>query len=161
MDFLIRAKVSLKMSYTILDSQPFPRLEDDSSQARAIVPRVLRLTCTGPEMVPFWNEMAAAGWGDPWNRTDSVPGTLDDDERLRLRAELDVIVARDLYGLSLDEMNFILEGFPTARRYEVEKYGEFRSQRLINELFHSLQPSARTAPIPDADVLVQDRGVLA
>jgi hypothetical protein len=138
MDFLVRAKVGLHMSYSILDSQPFPRLEDDSSQARAIVPRVLRLTCTGPEMVPFWNEMAAAGWCAPWNRADSVPGTLDDDERLRLRAELDVIVARDLYGLSLDEMNFILEGFQTAKKYEVEKYGEFRSGRLINELFLTL-----------------------
>lgn len=138
MDSLIRAKVGLTMSYTILDSQPFPRLADDSSQAQAIVPRVLRLTCTGPEMVQFWNEMASAGWCDPWSREDSVPGTLDEEERLRLRAELDVIVARDLYGLSIDEMNFILEGFPTAKKYEVETYGEFRSWRLINELFPTL-----------------------
>lgn len=41
-------------------------------------------------------------------------------------------------GLSLDEMNFILEGFPTAKKYEIEKYGEFRSGRLINELFPTL-----------------------
>ncbi len=149
MDFIIRQKVGLTMSYTLLDSMPFPRLPKEHAIARPIVERALRLTCTGTEMVPFWNEMAEEGWCEPFESPDDVPGTTDETERLQLRAELDVLVARELYGLTRDEMEYILGTFPTAERYEVAKYGEFRLKRLILELYETLEVKAESATAAD------------
>ncbi|MEX2309819.1 MAG: N-6 DNA methylase [Pirellulales bacterium] len=139
MDFIIRHKVGLTMSYTLLDSMPFPRLASEHRIVKSLVERVLLLSCTGPEMNPFWQHLAEHGWCKPHGASDRAPGALDEDVRLMLRAELDVLVGRDLYGLTRDEMAYILGNFPTAERYEVDKYGEFRSQRLIFELFETLE----------------------
>ena len=80
---------------------------------------------------------------------DGVPGSIDEMERLQLRAELDVLVARELFGLTRDEMEYILGTFPTAEKYEVEKYDEFRSKRLILELFDTLQVDAGSGDVLD------------
>lgn len=138
LDFVARQKVSLHMTFTVVDSLPFPMLSRDADVAYQLVERVLRLSCTGPEMVPFWNEMARGGWCNSWDATVGVPGVLNDDERLQLRAELDVIVARDLYSLTAAEMEYILSTFPTAERYEVERYSEFRTRRMILEQYDKL-----------------------
>ena len=51
MDFLSRKKVSLKMSYTVVDSLPFPRVEKDEPILRELIPRVLKLVCAvGPRV---------------------------------------------------------------------------------------------------------------
>jgi hypothetical protein len=138
MDFIARKKVSLKMSYTVLDSLPFPRLSADDPHAAALVPRVLRLTCTGPEMVPFWNQLAADGWVNPVPPDGVLPGTLDEHERLRLRTEIEVIVARDLFCLTAAEMAHILDTFPIVQRRDEAAYGEFRTKRLVLEGFATI-----------------------
>ena len=138
MDFVARTKVSLHMTFSILDSLPFPRLARADSRATALVTRSLRLSCTGPEMTPFWNRLAADGWVSATSGPDVIPGVLDESERLKLRAEIDVLVARDLFELTRDEMDYILGTFPTQQRYQEEKYGEFRSRRLILDAWPSL-----------------------
>ena len=138
MDFVARKKVSLKMSYTVVDSLPFPRLDRDDSRTRYLVSRVLRLSCTGPEMVGFWNKLAADGWVPATATPTEIPGELNEEARLQLRAEIDTIVARDLFHLTRPELEYILATFPTQQRYQQEKYGEFRSRRLILECFDRL-----------------------
>ena len=59
MDFIVRKKVSLKMSYTVMDSLPFPRLQPGDARVAKLMPIVLRLECTGPEMADYWNAMAS------------------------------------------------------------------------------------------------------
>jgi hypothetical protein len=137
-DYIVRKKVSLKMSYTIMDSLPLPRLQVDHPAVAALAERALCLTCTGPEMTPFWNQMAGHGWVEPVDPTGPVPGELDEDERLRLTAEIEVIVARDLYGLTPDEMSHVLSTFPIVERRQIEKYGEYRTKRLILEGFETI-----------------------
>lgn len=61
-------------------------------------------------------------------------------------AELNVIVARDLFGLTASEIIYILETFPTAKKYEVQKYDEFRSSRLISELYTTLPRFGTESP---------------
>ncbi len=135
MDFLARKKVSLKMSYTVLDSLPFPRLELADPVVARIAPLVLALTCTAREMTPFWNAMAVQGWAEPAPALDPCPGVLDEDTRLEVRAELDVFVARDLFGLTRDEMSYVLDTFPIVERHQVKRYGEYRTKRLCLESY--------------------------
>lgn len=145
MDFLARKKVSLSMSYTVLDSLPFPRLPKEHPIARRIVPIALRLTCCGDEMAGYWNSMAAEGWVEPVANSAPSPGVESEDERLRLRAELDAIVAHDVFGLTASEIEYILATFPTWRDREEKHYREFRTKRLILEIYDALAESTRTA----------------
>ncbi len=139
MDFVARTKVALNLTMTILDSLPFPRPAQDDHRVRPIVERSLRLLCTGPEMTPFWNHLASQGWVPATRSPSTIPGEQDEDARLRLRAEIDVLVARDVFGLTRPELEYLLATFPTQQRYQEEKYGEFRSRRLILEAFERVR----------------------
>lgn len=44
-------------------------------------------------------------------------------------------MARDLFGLTRNEMEYILGTFPIVERKEKEKYGAFRSRELILQHF--------------------------
>jgi hypothetical protein len=132
-DFIARKKVALSMSYTVLDTIPFPRLAPDHPLARRLVPLALRLTCCGTEMLAYWNARAAEGWCDPVTEGVLPPGVEDEEQRLVLKAEIDDIVARDVYGLNVAEMEYILDSFSTWRKREEDRFGEFRSRRLILE----------------------------
>lgn len=134
-DFLSRFKASNHMTFGIVDSLPMPRLARDHGASGGLVERVLKLTCTGPEMLPFWNRMAADGWVSPLPPGGELPGIVDEEQRLAVEAEIDVIVARDLYGLTRDEMAHILDTFPIVERRQRDEYGEYRSKRLILDLY--------------------------
>lgn len=139
-DYVMRGKVSLHIKFNHMDTLPVPRLKVGDSAVAALARRVLRLTCTGPEMTPFWNQMAAHGWVQPVDPSGPVPGELDEEERLRLAAEIEVIIARDLYGLSPDEMAHVLRTFPIVERRQTEKFGEYRTYELIRALWDDLPP---------------------
>lgn len=65
--------------------------------------------------------------------TSEVPGTSsgsfpppfiwDEERRTHLGAELDALYAY-LYGLTHDELAYILDTFPTVRRKDKERWGE-------------------------------------
>ncbi len=134
-DFLARMKAALHMTFSILDSLPFPRIDADDPRTRALVEKSLRLTCTGPEMLPLWDSLANEGWVGARKDKSHIPGELNAERRLEILAHIDVLVARDLFSLTRAEMEYILSGFPTQQRYQEERYGEFRSRRLILEGF--------------------------
>ncbi|MBL8818723.1 MAG: N-6 DNA methylase [Planctomyces sp.] len=150
MDFIARKKTSLSMAYTILDSFPFPRLDHDDPRVRELVVRSLRLSCTGPEMIPFWNQLATDGWVTATDDPNQIPGEPNEDARLQIRAEIDAIVARDLFDLTRPELEYILSTFPTQQRYQEEQYGEFRSRRMILDAFVALPrfSAATTTGVP-------------
>ena len=142
MDFIARKKVSLKMSYTLMDSLPFPRLSIDDPRVTALAPRVLQLTCTGPEMIPFWNAMAAHGWVETVSDSAPPPGIADPEHRLQLIAEIEAIVARDIFSLTADEIDYVLETFPIVKRRDVRKYGDYRTKLLILDAYSQLDASS-------------------
>ena len=75
MDFLVRKKVSLSMTYTILDSLPFPRLTPDHELTRKILPLALATDLhRSRRWLRFWNAMAEQGWVDPIADGDTPPG---------------------------------------------------------------------------------------
>jgi hypothetical protein len=140
-DFLVRRKVTIHMTLSIVDSLPLPRLWEATTLDKAIASRTLRLAATGTEMLSFWQENAALVDIDV---TKTSPAE-DPFERERLRVELDVLVARDLFGLNIAEMRYLLdptdilgsdcgfESFGALKRAECRDFGEFRTRRLILE----------------------------
>ena len=140
MDFLVRKKVSLTMSYTIMDSLPFPREFGKIQAATEIARRVCALCAVGPEMEGF-REQAFQ---------DGILKTLSDvaedpEQRAILAAEIDTLVARDVFQMKKEEMLYILdpdnilgkdcgvETYKALRNAELRAFNEFRTQRLIEE----------------------------
>ena len=104
-----------------------------------ITPRVLELTYTSHSMRPWAEDLGHTG----------APFAFDPDRRGQLRAELDAFFAHK-YGLSRDELRYILEPADThggnhpsetfrgLKRNEVDRYGEYRTQRLVLAAFDQL-----------------------
>ncbi len=157
-DFLARKKAALHMTYTVLDSLPLPRSYGATSLEREIARRALVLTATGAEMESFWNRTAPTLGLDP--RTDCP---CEDPARRRLlRAELDVLVARDFFGLTLDEMRYLLDpgdvlgpdcGFETfgalKRAERRESGGAFTTRDQILEAWRTLRVPVDLTSLPD------------
>jgi hypothetical protein len=149
-DYLARKKISLTMSFSVMDSLPLPRTYGDSAVERRIASRALRLTATGPEMLPFWIRAAQLLELDPQRDAPCEERV----GRQQLRAELDVYVARDLFGLTRDEMRYLLDpadilgadcGFETfgvLQRAECKEFGEFRTRRIILETWDRMPQEA-------------------
>ena len=104
-----------------------------------IAPRVLELTYTSHSMRPWAEDLGHTG----------APFAFDLDRRAQLRAELDAFFARK-YGLSRDELRYILdpadthgESYPSEtfrglKCNEIERYGEYRTRRLVLTAFDRL-----------------------
>jgi hypothetical protein len=138
MDFMARKKVALSMSYTILDSFPFPRLEKEAPCAKELVLRGAMLSCTGPEMTSYWDMLAAEGWMPPRFTPAEIPGALDEAERHKLRAEIDAIVAKHLFGLTETELDYALNSFPTLHRRDVRDFGAPVTRNAVLAAYRSL-----------------------
>lgn len=94
-------------------------------------------------MTAFWNARAAEGWCDPVSPAGPSPGVEDPEVRLRLRAEIDAIVASDLYGLTIDELVCMLDTFPIVKRKDEEKYGSYRTKEIILAVYDDMQDAMR------------------
>lgn len=143
LDFLARQKVALTMSYTIVDSLPLPRTFSGDPVEQAIARHSAQLACAGSEMAALWDQAAPA-------LGLVTPPAEDIQVRRGLRAELDVYVARDFFGLSRDEMRYLLdpssilgescgvETFGALKRAEMRDDGEFTSYGMIMEAWDRL-----------------------
>jgi len=140
-DFVARQKVGgTHMNFYVIKQLPVLS-PDQYTQADLdyILPRVLELGYTAYDMQP-WAE--ALGYKDE-------PFGWDEERRLQLKCELDAYYAH-LYDLTRDELRYILDPsdimgeefpsvtFPGLKRKEMEKYGEFRTQRLVLEAYDKL-----------------------
>jgi hypothetical protein len=143
MDFLVRKKVALNLTFTILDSMPFPRLESDDVRIGFIAPRVARLVCSGEEMISFWNLLSTEGWVVPHTNLATVPGELDPRGRAVLEAELNAYVAKELFGLTRDELGHVLDAFPIVEKRDRKAYGDYRTKRVILEVYDAMVDATR------------------
>lgn len=138
LDYLVRKRISLHIKYTVLDSLPFPRLSINDPVVERLGPIALKLTCTGPEMTTYWNSMVSYGWCEDIPDWSTPPSLIDPEQRATARAEIDAIVARELFELTSEELATILDTFPVLRRREEKLYGEFRTKRLVLEWYDKL-----------------------
>ena len=103
-----------------------------------LLPRVLELTYTAWDLEPFAQDVGY----------DGPPFRWDPERRALLRAELDAAFFH-LYGLSRDDTDYILDTFPIVRKNDEKKYGEYRTKRLILEIYDAMAEAARTGvPYP-------------
>jgi hypothetical protein len=157
LDFVARQKVGgihLK-KYMV---EQFPILPPDryiSGLRDFIVPRVVELTYTAWDLQLFAQDILAEVGPETWARwfkdapihtspppawaagPTPAPFVWDKERRAHLRAELDGLYAH-LYGLTREELAYILDTFPIVRRKDEEKYGEYRTKRMVLETFESL-----------------------
>lgn len=103
-DWSLRQMVDTRIKFLSLRQLPIPRLGAQDSAFCAIAQRVARLGCVTP---------AFDGLASEAGLRDSRDGANEFADRVRLRAEIDGLVAH-LYGLDEDEFIHILRAFPLA-----------------------------------------------
>jgi hypothetical protein len=60
-----------------------------------------------------------------------------------LRCELDALYFR-LYDIARDDLNYIMDTFPITRGKEEKQFSEYRTKRVILEIYDAMAESART-----------------
>lgn len=98
-----------------------------------IVFRVLELTYTAWDLEHFARDVGC----------DGPPFRWDSARRAWLRAELDAGFFH-LYGLSRDDTDYVMDTFPIVRKNDEKAHGEYRTKRLILEVYDAMSESART-----------------
>ncbi|MDC3958543.1 N-6 DNA methylase [Polyangium jinanense] len=98
-----------------------------------LLARVLELTYTAWDLEPFARDVGY----------DGPPFRWDPARRFLLRAELDAAFFH-LYGISRDDAAYVLETFPIVRRNDEKEHGEYRTKRVILEIYDALAEVTRT-----------------
>jgi len=98
-----------------------------------ILPRVIELTYTAWDLEPFAKDVGY----------DGPPFRWDPERRFLLRAELDAAFFH-LYGTSRDDADYIMETFPIVRKNDEKAHGEYRTKRVILEIFDAMAEASRT-----------------
>lgn len=138
MDFLVRMKVSLHLTFTLLKGLPFPRFDAPNDIVRDLAPFVLGLSCTGPELFDYWKSMHTLGVIDDVPHSDGQMGIHEPATRLVYRAIIDAIVAQHIFGLEREHIEYIYGTFPIVQERETNVYGEYRSKELCLLAFERL-----------------------
>jgi hypothetical protein len=87
-------------------------------------PYVLELAFTSTRLRPYAEDL-----GD-----DGPPFQWDLDRRAHLRADLDAGFLQ-IFGLSREEAEHVLDSFPVVRKYDERDFGEFRTKALVLEAY--------------------------
>ena len=141
-DYLAKQKVggSHLKNFVIKQIPVLPPQRYSADAIKYIVPRVLELTYTSHSLAPFAQDLGFSG----------TPFTWDESRRAKLRAELDGWYAHS-YGLTRNELQYILdpaevmgEGYPSEtfrvlKNNELNKFGEYRTRRLVLEAWDRLE----------------------
>lgn len=106
-DYFIRQKVSANLTMFNLLESPVPRLSS-GKEFDAIVRKVAQLVCVTDE----FEELKKA--------TGVSHGLTSESDRALARAQLDAMVAK-LYGISKEELAYILEKFPLVDEKQKEQ----------------------------------------
>lgn len=92
-----------------------------------IVPRVLELTYTAWDLQPFAQDVGY----------DGAPFIWDDGRRFLMRCELDALYFH-LYQITREDVDYILETFPIVKRKDEAAHGEYRTKRVILEMYDQM-----------------------
>ena len=133
-DYVSRQKLQgTSMSLTSLEQLPVIAPEDydkrfgDTTARDLVRDHVLRLTYTSNDMAPFARDLGY----------DGPPFIWDEDERRHLRARLDALYFH-LYGLSREDVGYVLGTFPIVRRQDEGEFGSYRTRDLILAYMNAL-----------------------
>jgi hypothetical protein len=97
---------------------------------------VLELSYTAHDMAGF-----AADVGD-----SGSPFRWDDERRVLLRAELDAAYFH-LYAVEREDVDYVMETFPVVRKRDEARFGEYRTKRLILEIYDAMAKAIETGEL--------------
>jgi hypothetical protein len=142
-DYVARQKIGgTHMSAFIVEQLPVlpasagasrPAWAPEETLRAWLLPRVIELTYTAWDLEPFAHDVGYDGPPFRWDR----------ERRFLLRAELDAAFFH-LYGLSRDDTAYILDTFPIVRKNDMKAHGEYRTKRVILEIYDALGEAARS-----------------
>lgn len=142
-DFNARFKVgSVHLNFFISEQLPVLPPADLSCHSAFITPRVLELTYSAYDMAEFARDLGDIQGPFCWN----------DERRLVIRAELDALFFH-LYGITRDDVDYILETFPIVKRKDEAKYGAYRTKDLILSIYDRMAAAGvgLTVPLRDGE----------
>jgi hypothetical protein len=135
----------LELTYTAWDIKAFAddvwREVDKTLQAAIMQAWEANVAATGGHVgaqPPAWTPSPSEGEGRGEGEFPHPPFKWDDERRAHLRAELDALYGH-LYGLTREELDYILDTFPIVRRKDEERWGEYRTKRLVLEYYDRLE----------------------
>ena len=133
-DFVTRQKVhGQTLNWYIVEQLPVIAPDDydrpfgDRTARDLVRDHVLRLTYTAHDMAPFAKDLGYDGPPFVWN----------EEERRHLRARLDALYFH-LYGLSRDDVEYVLSTFPIVCREDKAEFGSYRTRDLILAYMNAL-----------------------
>jgi hypothetical protein len=138
MTYFIVKQLACPLPATFAQAQPW---SGDASLREWILPRILELSYTSWRVRPY-----AVDLGD-----DGPPFRWLPERRELIRAELDAAMMH-VYGLTRPEVEHVLDSFFVVRKYEERDHGEFRTKRLVLEIYDAMIEAARTG-VPYASAL--------
>ena len=98
-----------------------------------ILPRALELTYTAWDLESFAKDYSYTGPPFRWN----------EERRFLIRCELDAAYFH-LYGIERDDLDYIMETFPIVKRKDEKKYNEYRTKRVILEIYDAMAEAVET-----------------
>jgi len=98
-----------------------------------LTPRVLELTYTAHDLSPWALDLGYTG----------PPFVWDEERRFLIRCELDALYFH-LYGINREDADYILETFPIVKRKDEQRYGDYRTKRVILEIYDAMAAASRT-----------------
>ncbi|MHC5902394.1 Eco57I restriction-modification methylase domain-containing protein [Streptomyces sp. S6] len=140
-DYLLRLRQGgLHVSDYILEQLPVPEPEQLAPHQSFLLDRVLELTYTAYDIAPFARDLGDSRPPFHWN----------EGRRTVIRAELDAAFFH-LYGISREDVDYILDTFPIVRRKDEAKYGTYRTKDLILAEYDRMAAAGLTLENPLMD----------
>ncbi len=136
-DYMSRQKLGgTNMSYYIVEQLPVLSPSNYAAEAgwsphetilRWLTPRVLELIYTARDLAPFARD---CGYDGP-------PFRWEAERRFLLGCELESAFFH-LYGIARDDVDYIMETFPIVKRDDVKRHGEYRTKRVILDIYDAM-----------------------
>ena len=143
MDYILRQKAGgSNLNIFIIRQLPFPPpsyfaeialWSNAESRMEWIRPRVLELIFTAWDLKSFALDLSYNGAPFQW----------DEERRFLIRCELDAAFFH-LYNIKREDVDYIMDTFPIVRRKDEDKFGEYRTKRIILEIYDELARAVQT-----------------
>lgn len=136
LDFIARQKIhGMATNWYIMEQLPivppdgYGKKFGKKNAAEIVRSHVLELTYTAKDMQPFAQDMGYKGKPFIW----------DEEKRMHLRARLDALYFI-LYGISREDVEYIMDSFNIVKDKDTEKYGEgnYLTRDLILDYMNAL-----------------------
>jgi hypothetical protein len=105
----------------------------DQSLSQWIKQRFIELTFTAYDLMPFAHDLGY----------DAPPFLWDINRRFLICCELDAAFFH-LYNITREDVDYIMDTFPIVKRKDEEKHGEYRTKRVILEIYEEMAKAIQT-----------------